>query len=53
MVTTKKVLVREVPETLWERAKAKGRRDGFTMQSVIVKLLRRYVDGSIQLAAEE
>lgn len=47
MPATANVLVRDVPTSLWERAKKKARGEGLTLRGLIVELLTRYVNGEL------
>lgn len=41
--------LRDVPDDLWKRARAKAARGGQTIRFVIIELLRRWVKGEVEL----
>ena len=51
MVTaaTRSKIVRDMPEALWARAKAKAKTQGLTMRGLIIQLLQAYVSGHVRV----
>ena len=48
----RRYLLSGIPPTLWENARAKARRDGVAMRSLILTLLEEWLDAPPTAAAE-
>lgn len=42
-------LIRDIPEDLWERFKARCDAEGYSYRWVLLRLLKGYVDGTLDL----